>query len=1077
MVRHGSRVACVALIAATLIVVLAPVAAATGETERGSGPILNARGPAPSPDGSAIAFSYMGDIWRVSAEGGRAERLTVHDAYDDAPLWSPDGSTIAFTSDREGNEDVYVMPSAGGVPARLTSHSGWDGAQCWTRKSDGILFTSYRDTLETQLYVVPVGGGLPRRLIRDGAFNPAVSPDGRWIAYVRGGTEWWRKHYRGSASRDIWIRAFDGGPSTKIVAFSGDDDRPMWGADGRTLYFMSERDDRVMNIWKVDLDLPAAGSAGAPSAGAATQVTHHDSDGVQFASISADGSLIAYEWNAGVWKLRVPDGAPEEVPIQAPSDLKWNDDLRTTLSGGVTEFALSPDEDELAVVMRGEVYVFALDEGEAGRSQRVTATAARERDIAWMPDGETLLFSSDREGSYDVYAVRSTEEGEPKLSKAVKREARRLTDSPEDDLNPMPAPDGKTIAYMNGDNYLWLMGPDGKDKRQLLPEAEILHTDWSPDSRWIAVSRTTMGHKEDVFIVPADGGEAVNATLHPNDDFQPRWTDDGKRLSFASRTDDGQYMLKYIWLTREEYWKPASVREEEADEAAKSSDADTSKDDEGGETDAVEVAIDFDGLNERVVTVMNMRGGYDFYAQTPDGKHFAFRSETLGSDDLWIVDWEGNSLTQVSQGGCDPREIAWDEGGTTCYYVAHGGNIASVTIDAESGGIEERGSVNVSGLFTVGIPAERRQMFNEAWRMLLNGFYDPDFHGVDWASVRERYEPLALSAYTDREFRDVVREMLGELSASHLGIYKGGGGGASTGQLGLYHDERYDGPGIRVRRVIADGPADRAGIKPGEYIVSIEGVPLPPRADYADLLADTVDRDIVIEVAGSPGGKGARAVKIRPVGSWTQQQLVYEARLKENRSLVGELSGGTAGYVHIPGMGLGNLIQFEEDLFAQGKDKEGLVIDIRGNGGGSVHDEILQYLDRRVYGYETTRTRGPSYNPLELWTKPLVLLIDESCYSDAEIFPMGWKALKLGPVVGTPTFGAVIGTNDLELIDGTGFRVPGSGWYDASGRNLENWGIEPDVRIDSVPEGIPNGRDVQLEKAVEVLLGEIAAKR
>jgi tricorn protease len=204
---------------------------------------------------------------------------------------------------------------------------------------------------------------------------------------------------------------------------------------------------------------------------------------------------------------------------------------------------------------------------------------------------------------------------------------------------------------------------------------------------------------------------------------------------------------------------------------------------------------------------------------------------------------------------------------------------------------------------------------------------------------------------------------------------------------------------------------------------------------------------------------------------------VYEERLRENRATVTELSGGTAGYVHIPGMGLGNLIQFEEDLFAQGKDKEGLVIDIRGNGGGSVHDAILRYLDRRVYGYETTRTRGPSYNPLELWTKPLVLLIDESCYSDAEIFPMGWKALRLGPVVGTPTFGAVIGTNDLELIDGTGFRVPGSGWYDETGRNLENWGIEPDVRVDSVPEGIAGGSDVQLEKAVEVLLGEIAAKR
>ena len=1068
--REGARA--LAVVALTLCVVAvagAPVGAVA--SPRADGAILNARGPAPSPDGRAIAFSYMGDVWRVPAEGGTATRLTVHEAYDGAPLWSPDGASIAFTSDREGNEDVFVMPAGGGVPGRLTCASAWDEAQCWTRDGTAVLFGSYRDTLETQLYMVPAGGGRARRVIRDSAMNAAVSPDGRWIAYVRGGTEWWRKHYRGSASRNIWLRAFEGGPSYRIVGYEGDDDRPMWGADGRTLYFMSERDDRVMNVWKTELTLPAEGETGEPRASEPVQVTRHDSDGVQAARISDDGTLIVYEWNAGVWKLAVPGGTPEEVAILAPSDLKWNEKLRTTLSGGVTEFALSPDEDELAVVMRGEVYVFAFEDGEAGRSQRVTETAAREKDIAWMPDGEMLLFASDREGNYDVYAVRSTEDGEKKLSKAVKRDAARLTDSPEDDLDPLPAPDGKAIAYKNGDGYLWTMGPDGGDKRQMLPEAEILHVGWSPDSKWLAVSRTTMGHKEDIFVFPSTGGDAVNVTLHPNDDFQPRWTDDGKRLSFASRTDDGQYLLKYLWLTREEYWKPSWQREEEEREAEEKGDE---KPEDGDEEAPVEVRIDLENANERVVTVMNMRGGYDFYAQTPDGKYFAFRSETLGNDDLWIVDWEGNHLSQVSEGGCDPREIAWTKDGKTCYYVAHGGSIASVTIDPESGKIEGRGSVGVSALFTVNVGDERRQMFNEAWRMLWNGFYDADFHGVDWAAVRAKYEPLALAAYTEQEFRDVVREMLGELSASHLGIYKGGGGGASTGQLGIYLDERYDGPGVHVRRVIPDGPADRAGLKPGEYIVSVNGVGIAEGEDVLCLLADTADKDIVIEVADSPAAKRPREVKIRPVGGWTQQRLVYDGRVRENREAVDALSGGRAGYVHIPGMGLSNLIKFEEDLFAQGEGRDGLVIDIRGNGGGSVHDEILRYLDRRVYGYETTRTRPPSYNPLELWTKPLVLLIDESCYSDAEIFPMGWKALRLGPVVGTPTYGAVIGTNDLELIDGTGFRVPGSGWYDATGRNLENWGIEPDVRVDAVPEGVANGRDVQLEKAVEVLLGEIA---
>ena len=312
--------------------------------------------------------------------------------------------------------------------------------------------------------------------------------------------------------------------------------------------------------------------------------------------------------------------------------------------------------------------------------------------------------------------------------------------------------------------------------------------------------------------------------------------------------------------------------------------------------------------------------------------------------------------------------------------------------------------------------------------------------------------------------------MLGELSASHLGIYKWSGGGVATGRLGIRHDESHDGPGVRVRDVVPDGPAERAGIEAGEFIVSVNGEPIPAGSNYHCLLTDSVGEEVLLTIAASSSGRSSRDVRLRPVGGWQLSRLVYEQLVRAKRERVEDASGGRLGYLHIRGMGLGNLLEFEEDLFAQGLGKDGLVVDIRGNGGGSVHDEILRFLDREVYGYTTSRTRPPSQNPLELFTRPLVLLIDESCYSDAEIFPMGWKALDLGPVVGTPTYGAVIGTNDVNLIDGTGFRVPGSGWYDMEGRNLENWGIEPDVRIDSVPEEGARGDDSQLRMAVEVLL-------
>ncbi len=1059
--RCARHVATVVLAALIVLIAASACFAADG--------ILNARQPAPSPDGSEIAFSYMGDLWKVPSIGGAATRLTVHEAYDDTPLWSPEGDRIAFASNRAGNDDVYVMPCDGGVPERLTWHSSWDSPQCWDRNGAGLLFTSYRDTLEANLYRVSVDGGLPRRVLFDRGYSVSVSPNGHWLAYVRGRTPWWRQHYFGAAARDIWVRAIGGGPSYRIVRSPHNDDRPMWGADGRSLYFMSERADSVANIWKIVVDLPAPGESGKPKVvGGPFQVTHHTHDGVQMAGISEDGSLIAYEWDAGVWTLELPDGEPTEVAISVTSDLKWDEDLILTLSNGVTQFAFSPDETQLALAVRGELFVCPFEDGEAGDARRVTETAAREKDPAWMSDGETLIFASDRTGDYDLYAVISAEEGEPLLSDALKFETTRLTDSPEDEFSPIVSPESDVVAYMHGDRYLWTMDSDGGNRSALVEEPGILHSAWSPDGAWIAFSRTTMGHKEDIFIVPAAGGEAIDVTDHPNDDFQPQWSDDGKRLSFASRTDDGQYALKYIWLLKDDYWKTDEEREEDAEDEDAAGDGDDEGED--AEDEGVSVTIDFDRINERTITVMNMRGGYDFYAQTPDGHYYAFRDRSLQRSNLWLVDWNGSSLTQVSEGGSDPTELHWDSEGKTCYYI-DGRRISSVSIDPDSGGVTGRGGVGFSVRTTVNVPAERQVMFTEAWRLLWNGFYDPEFHGVDWPAIHDKYEPLAMAAYTEEEFRAVVREMLGELSASHLGIYKWGGGGVSTGRLGAYHDERYEGPGILIRKVIPDSPAERAGIEAGDYILSIAGHTIAPGENYHKLLEDTAGDEILVEVASSSGGRNRRDVRIRPVGS--VYTLAYEDRVRQRREKVDRLSGGRLGYLHIAGMGTGNLFQFEEDLFAQGKDRDGLIVDIRGNGGGSVHDGILRYLDRRVYGYTMSRGRPPSYNPLELYTMPLALVIDESCYSDAEIFPMGWKALGLGPVVGTPTFGAVIGTNDVPLIDGTMFRVPGSGWYDLAGKNLENWGIEPDVRVDAVPEESLEGADAQLERAVEVLMGQL----
>lgn len=1040
------------------------------------GPVIGARHPSVSPDGSEIAFSYMGDLWVVPATGGEAERITVHEAYDQAPMWSPDGERIAFTSNRHGNDDVFVISRDGGRPDRKTFHSSNDFALSWTPDGASVLFLSSRDSRWPYIFRTDDDAVHPQALIEEVALNAAVSPDGRWVAWTKGFTPWWRKHYRGSASRDIVLRAWDGGDHILATDWHGDDDFPMWSADGKSLYFVSEREDSVANVWMAAID---RSSEPPRITGTPEPLTNHTDQSIEYASIAGDGSVIVYERAGRLWSLATDGSAPQPIEVVIRSDDKWNLTVNHTETKNATEFALSPDESEIAFVVHGEIFAMELEDGEGtDRIRRLTSTPAREREIAWDPDGHSLIYVSDIEGNTDIYRLESTDQDEKRLSHSRKTRVTALTNSLDNDYAPVPSPDGKKIVFRRGPNKAWTMSSTGAQQKVLIDQADVVYTRWSPDSKWIAVSRSNLGSLEDVEIIAADGGTLHNVSRSPLDDYSPFWSDDGRRIAFASRDDYGNLWLRYVNLTKAEELLTTSERKErtKAEDDSKSD-----KKDKGDKADKEKkkappvVTIDFDGLHERVHNATRLAGGYNLWTVTGNGAYYAVISNQLGSNDIWLVNEKGDKLEKIADGGTG--QLTFAEDGEALLYLTGAGTIKRLLLkDGKVDGAPK--AIKFSAKYTVDLAAEAEQKFEEAWTLIQDGFYDENFHGADWAALKEIYRPRAIAAYTDEEWRDVVLEMIGELSASHLGVFLRGSGDDATADAGIVVDNHYKGPGVRIARVYRDGPGERdeVALQPGEYILAVDGKTVDGSTNYYALWNRLAGEKIDLEVASDPSGRGSRTVTLDAISQGARRNLLYENWVTDNRALVEKLSDGRVGYLHMRAMGGGDIAKFEKELWAEAGDKDALILDIRFNNGGSVHDQVITILQRRAYGINKRRGREDSYNPYVRYEKPIVCLINERSYSDGEIFPAAFKARELGTVMGVPTFGAVIGTQNVPLIDGTVFRIPGTGWYRMNGDNLENDGVRPDIYVPSIPEEFSRGRDNQIERAIEKLLQQVGSE-
>ena len=1010
-------------------------------------PIRFARTPDISPDGKLVAFSYLGDIWTVEAIGGVARPVTMHEAHDINPVFSPDGKWIAFSSNRHGQYDVFVVAAVGGKPRRLTFDSAHDMVSGWTPDGKSVVFASSRSTtfpVNLECFTVPVDGGPERRLPLFEAKDAHFAPTGGVIAFVRGPGTWYRRGYRGSSNDDIWISNADGTSQKRLTTFEGQDASPMWSQDARKLFYVSELGGKpgCANIIAQNL------TSGFAAEGGYQRLTSHDDDTVRRARISANGEWIVYECGADLWVVGTKSGvAPRKLAIEVNADDKSNTERTTTFTRDATEFALNADEDAAAVVVQGELFLVKLPDG--GKATRLTDSPAFDHAPSFNPDGKSLLFLSDRSGHEDIYLLEADDPEHTEFTKAHKFKVKRLTDTPEAELGPTFSPKGDKIAFLRS-GKLWTMKPDGTDQKALVGENQVFDYDWSPDGKMIVYGRMDGSFASELFIVPSDGSAAPkNITRYATYNGDVSWSKTGNKIGFISQRR-GLYAPHVISLQ-----KPG--------------------------TPGMAGEIDWDDVHLRADRATAMAA--DSAAISPNGSQMAFRHSSTG-DDLWVASSTGSSVTRVTTSGQAPRNIRWATKSSNLIYFLNGtGELRSIrvagplsfgSLSAEATRITFQAKMNVRR------DEEFSEMFVQCWRALSDSFYDAKHHGADWAAVRSKFQPLVSHVAQREDLYALVSLMLGELNASHLGISgKLPNPDEYTADLGLVFDDAYRGPGLKVSEVLKRGPADKRGlnIKPGDIVQSIDRVELTSKVNPSQLLNNKTGEVVLLDVTSDPkDAKSKRRVEVTAASRDRVSQLMYERWVEHNADAVAKASGGKLGYIHIPSMDDAGLEVFVRSLYSDHFDKDAIVIDVRYNGGGFTHDQVLNYLAGKEHTFFRQRDGGEglvlrSYD--RKWTKPLVVMTNNRSYSDAEIFPHAFRSLGLGKVVGQATGGFVIGTTSTRLIDGSTFRLPRTGVFTNKGVNMEKQGVLPDVAIEMNPEDWAKGIDTQLLKAVDVVAADV----
>lgn len=780
------------------------------------------------------------------------------------------------------------------------------------------------------------------------------------------------------------------------------------------------------------------------------------------------------------------------------TDYQFDPVVRKIFTSNIEDISVSPNSKLNAFVIRGEVFITENDE-EKNSSVNVSNSPYRDRMPVWLSD-EVLLFISDRDGQNDLYALQSDDANEKNLFKTLKRKITRITNTDAHERDAVISPNGNKIVFKRGKGKLVVASISPKG----ILSNEVILLDgwdtpsglsWSPDSNWLAYSLSDLDFNEDVYIHRADNTQKpINVSMHPKTDRSPVWSPDGSKLAFSSNKNNGDYDVWFIWLKIEDWQKTKEDWEEVEKPISNDKKTDDEKDKTKNETDKIAkkpvspTIIDLADMHKRQVQVTSFPGGEFVNGFSKDGETILYSTGQGGREnfkidaDLFKIKWDGKDNTAMTKGDKKPGNIVIDQAAKYVYYTSKG---SLNRIGLKDGKNE---SLPVKAVMEINYPEEAKQIFEEAWSALNEGFYDPDFHGKDWNELKEIYKPLALKASTRNDFQGIFNWMLGQVNASHMGMSRAENRAEVqkdiTGLLGVQVIPESSGR-LKVAGVIQNMPADRkvSQLKKGDIISAINGIALKETTNFYSLLNNTSNEKIYLNYIGSDGV--GRELVIRPKDSNSKEK--YQDWVNEEKRLTDVYSNGKLGYIHIQGMNWTSFEEFERELTAAGMGKEGIVIDVRYNGGGWTTDYLLAILTVRQHSFtiprgatedlEKNRTEFANHYPygerlpLSAWTKPSIALCNEASYSNAEIFSHAYKSLGIGTLVGQPTFGAVISTGSVNLIDGSAVRMPSRGWYAKdTGENMDFKPAVPDILVVNGPDSKAKGDDMQLKKAVEELL-------
>jgi len=1014
--------------------------------------LIGARHPALSPDGTHIAFSYMGDIWVVSSEGGRAHRLTNHAAYDREPVWSPDGRWIAFSSNRMGNDDIYIIPSEGGDPRQLTFHTSADNAADFSPDGAWIYFTSGRRS-RTSVFKISVDGGNALPVLDtywSWPYDPRISPDGKSFIFSLGmenGSKW-RKGYRGSNSAKIWLREFGRNDAELLVSDESNSFWPAWSPDGSRIYFVSDRQNGTSNIWSAARD----GSG-------QKNVTRFRENDIRWFRAARNVPKAVYERDFGIWITDLDSGESHAVRIDSPSETK-DDNTFIVENETVSEFAVSPDGKKIAAVVRGEIFVLSTD---GGYARNVSNSPWRERDVAWDKESRNIVFVSDMGANPDLYIVSALGDTEPV----------RLTNTDEDILDPGFSPDGKWIAYYQGKRSIHIVKPDGSGNRLVVEDdfggRSAGPFAWSPDSRYIAVVSQATGNS-DIYAVDIETGEKTALTNTAYDENSPVWSPDGKTLFFSSNRFGHSFPeFSGKWDIYRVFLEPEIPEfDEDEFELLFAGERDEGKKDK---TEQVSINLNLEDIDRQTERVANTLGDERSAIIAPnDPKTVYFVSNMDGKRHLWKIghkngEW-GNFepfMPQIQ----NPAGLEFDTEGTYLYYISRG-KIGKINIKTK-----KNESISFSTKIDVDKTADYEQMLGELYYILQHYYYDENHHNADWKKIYEQFRPVLRQVREDRDFYDYANEMIGHLNSSHTGMRPRSPIPVEkpSAHLGALWD--FTGNSVTIEKIVNKGPlyAHRDSVAEGDELVEINGAPVNSSENIWKLLNGQMGRRVQALIKSSAKGRNV-LVPLKPISNGNERNLIRDEWIESRREIVKNMTSDRAAYIYMQAMGRGDLEKFLVELERDAVPRDGLILDLRCNFGGNVHDRVLNALTKPKYA--AWRKRGLSETPQSTFgfsDKPIVLLVNEVTLSDGEMTANGFKALKRGTIVGNTTYGWLIFTTSNRLMNGGYFRLPYWGCYTLDGRDLETMGgVTPDIVVINDLNHDLRNEDPQLEKAIGELL-------